>query len=148
MSPESPNRASWSFDGVSPINRNSQEKAALNLGVDATHLTGMSITSPTRTFKSNSACADWLLAASQVHQAKYLKITDSKGRGADDWKECRRESCRWMFISSIAGIGTAMWADYLLFLDHQEPSSRFVPPSIRAHIVIVLDSRTGFFALT
>ena len=126
MTPESPNRASWSFMGVSPINRNSQKKAALDLGVDAAHLSGMSIASPSKTFvKSNSACANWLLAASQVHKAKYEQITDSKGRGADEWKECRRESCRWMFYCSIAGIGTAMWADYILFFDHQEPSSRY-----------------------
>ncbi len=70
------------------------------------------------------ACTEWLVAASKVNETKHTLLTDSKGRGADDWKYLRGESCRWMFYCAMFGVGTAMWSDYILFMDHQEPSAR------------------------
>ena len=73
--------------------------------------------------RSINACAGWL-RSSELLEKPNQHLTDSKGRGADEWKQHRRESCRWMFLSALMGIGTAMWADYILFIDHQEPSAR------------------------
>mmetsp|Transcript_20247 Transcript_20247/g.56094 ORF Transcript_20247/g.56094 Transcript_20247/m.56094 type:complete len:146 (+) Transcript_20247:64-501(+) len=96
------------------------------LGVDTSHLCGVSLDIPTGQGASQSAAntPKLLLAARLVHKAQYERIKDAQGRGVDEWKESRRQSCWRMFIFTISGILTAMWADYTLYLDDDVLTTR------------------------
>ena len=133
--PYSPTWTDSPFQRLSSSNRTSQRLSRDNLGTKERPLSAM--IPPRR--KSDAACANWVVAASQVHKSKHQMLVDSKGRGADEWKQSRREYCRWMFYSAMSGIGTAMWADYVLFIDHQEPSSRSIMYHMNSVCSIFLD---------